>query len=415
MADHRLSGRFSSNVRWTLVGTAANSAGTWLLIVILARSSGAAEVGIYAMALALTAPVFSFAGLQMRTLLASDPAGLYTFSEYLRVTLLATGAGVAGCLILAALVADGGGGWLVVGAVCAMRAADALGEVYFGLWQRGERMQVIGVGRVLQAAASIAFVTAACALGFGASGAAVAGAVGSVILLAYLWRKTAGDRELGVIAAPRASSWPRLGGLALQGLPLGVIVLLGALQANVPRYFVEQRAGQVALGLFAAASQLTASGNVFVGALGAAALPRLAATRATGSAGFYALTRRLCLAGAGLGLAGVALSALLGRQVLELLYRPEFGAAAQVLLVLSVAAGLGFVASFLGYALTASRVIAIQPVLLVATLVVLIALCALLVPRQGEVGAAWALVAGSAVQVVGSWVALRRARPLAEA
>ncbi len=50
----------STNVWWTLLGTAANSAGTWLVIVILARSSGAAAVGTYAMALALTAPVMAF-------------------------------------------------------------------------------------------------------------------------------------------------------------------------------------------------------------------------------------------------------------------------------------------------------------------------------------------------------------------
>lgn len=221
--------------------------------------------------------------------------------------------------------------------------------------------------------------------------------------------KTGGDPELSVVTVSHATSWSRLGQLALMGLPLGVIVLLGALQANVPRYFIELDAGKEALGLFAAASQLTTSGNIFVGALGAAALPRLAASHVSGVAAFLSLTRRLCLAGAGLGVAGVALSALVGRQVLELVYRPEFGQADEVLLVLSVAAGLGFVASFLGYALTASRVIAIQPVLLVATLGVMVALCAVLVPRSGAVGAAWALVWGSAVQVVGSWVALRRA------
>jgi O-antigen/teichoic acid export membrane protein len=410
----RPAGRFSSNVRWTLLGTAANSAGTWLLVVILARWSGPAEVGTYAIALALTAPVMAFAGLQMRTLLASDAKRSYTFGEYMRVSLVATGLGMVACIVLAGLVADGGGGWWVLGAVCAMRAADAIAEVYFGLWQQGERMRVIGVGRVIQAAVSIAFVTVACALGAGSSGAALAGALGSATLLVFMHQRTAGDPELRRVLVPTDASWSRLSRLALLGFPLGIIVLLGALQANVPRYFIEMKAGHVALGLFAAASQLTTSGNIFVGALGAAALPRLASTHATGMADFRSLTRRLCLAGAGLGVAGVALSALVGRQVLTLVYRPEFGEADGVLLVLSVAAGLGFVASFLGYALTASRVIAIQPVILMVTLGVMVAFCAVLVPASGAVGAAWALVWGTAVQVIASWMALRWARPVGD-
>jgi O-antigen/teichoic acid export membrane protein len=407
--------RFSSNVRWTLLGSAAISGANWLLIVVLARSSGPTAVGDYAIALALTAPVMQFAGLQLRTLLASDPTGLYAFREYLRVNLVTTGLGVLACIVFALFLGDGGGGWLVLGAVCAMRAADGVSEIYSGLWQQHERMSVLGIGRVLQAAVSIAFVIVACALGAGSAGAAMAGALGSVTLLAYLHQKTKGDSELSLVAAPGPTSWHRLGRLALQASPLGLILLLGALQANVPRYFIEAHAGKAALGLFAAASQLTTSGNVLVSALGSAALPRLAAYRATRYEAFRSLIRKLCLAGLGLGVAGVAVSALLGRRVLMLVYRPDFGAAEHVLIVLSIAAGLGFVSSFLGYGLTAGRVIAIQPVLLVATLAVMVGFCVVLVPRSGAVGAAWALVWGSAVQAVGSELALRRAHSVAVA
>jgi peptidoglycan biosynthesis protein MviN/MurJ (putative lipid II flippase) len=55
-------------------------------------------------------------------------------------------------------------------------------------------------------------------------------------------------------------------------------------------------------------------------------------------------------------------------------------------------------------------VLAIQPVLLSVTLVVLVVACAVLTPRYGAVGTAWALVAGSAVQAVSAAVALRRSR-----
>ncbi|HET6436844.1 MAG TPA: hypothetical protein VFG59_02195, partial [Anaeromyxobacter sp.] len=146
-------------------------------------------------------------------------------------------------------------------------------------------------------------------------------------------------------------------------------------------------------------------------ALGGAGAPRLAWARNVGDeATFARLTGRLVLAGAGLGVLGVTASALAGRLVLSVVFRPEFGAAAGVLLVLSVAAGLGFVASLLGYALTAARVLVAQAAVLSASLAVTLAGCALLVPRHGAVGAAWVLVLANLVQGAWNGAALRRLR-----
>lgn len=401
----------SRNVPWTLLGSGASAAGSWLVVIVLARAAGAAEVGSYALALALTAPVMAFAGLQLRSLLASDPGGRFAFREYRRLALLTTGAGVLACVLLG-FTAEGTT-WRVLLAVFAMRAADGISEIYWGLWQQRERMSVIGIGRLLQAAVSVGLVSALARRG-GAVAAATGAAAGSLVLLGFLIVRTTADPEMRHALPARGAgsvSWRRLGSLAWQGLPLGVILLLGALQVNVPRYFVQRDTGKAVLGLFAAASQLTTSGQLFVGALGSAALPRLAAWHAAGDPAFHALARRMTLAGVLLGVAGVLAAALVGRPVLEILYGPEFGAGASLLLVLSVAAGLGFVGSFLGYALTAARVIAVQPVLLLAALGVTAAACAVLSPRLGAAGAAWALVAGAAVQTAASEVALRR-RPV---
>ncbi len=400
----------STHVRWTLLGTAANSATAWLVIVILARSSGPAAVGAYALPLALTAPVMAFVALQLRTLVATDTRGEYAFAEYLRLNWATTFVGLAACAGVA-LIAGQGGGWAVLAGVCAMRAADGFGEIYLALWQRHEQMRVIGIGRLVQLFVSLALVGGAALFGGGPTATAAGAALGSAAMVAFLHFETMRAPELRRAAAAAAPwRWDRLGRLALQGLPLGIITLLGTLQSNVPRYFIEHHAGKAALGLFAAASQLTSSGTLFVGAISGAALPRLSRWSTTDSDAFEALTRKLVLIGVALGVLGVATCAVAGRAVLVFLYRPEFAEAEETLLVLSVAAGLGFVASFLGWALTASRVINIQPVLLLVTLAVLVAGCAVLTSRHGAVGASWALVAGYAVQVGMSVIVLRRSR-----
>jgi Na+-driven multidrug efflux pump len=79
-----------------------------------------------------------------------------------------------------------------------------------------------------------------------------------------------------------------------------------------------------------------------------------------------------------------------------------------MLVVLSAAAGMGLVTSFLGYALTSARVITVQPVLLTITLTILVMCCVTVVPRYGGDGAAWALVAASSAHALVSWLALHR-------
>jgi O-antigen/teichoic acid export membrane protein len=402
-----------ANVRWTAVGNAAYGAGQWVQFVILARLGGAAAVGAYAYALALTAPVMMLAYLQLRTLLATDVHGTHPFREYRRLRLATTGAAL---LVVGAMAGWSGASaatWSVLVPVCAMRAADALADLYYAAWQRQERMGVIGGGLVLQALCQAAFMGLAAAAGGGAPAAAAGAALGSAVGLAFVVLRTHRDRELRATlpGGPAATSWRSTGRLAVEAAPLGVIVLLGSLQQNVPRYFLQHAAGDAALGIFAAASQLTAAGTIVVGALGGAAMPRLARLCAAGDApGFRLLARRLVLGAALLGAAGVALSLLVGRQVLVLLFRPEFAAGAGALVVLSLAAGVGFVATLLGYVLTAARVIAVQPVLLAAALGVIVASCQLLVPARGAAGAAWALVAGALVQALASAAALSRFR-----
>lgn len=405
----RIRPRLSTNVRWTLLGTAAHSVSQWLQFAILARAGGPEAVGRYALALALTAPVMSFAALQLRALLASDPAERFVFREYRALASITAAIGLVACGALALVTGAGRGAWSILAAVCVMRVTDSLADVYYGLWQQQERMHMIGLGRVVHAVFSTFLVALGAGVG-GAESAVWGAALGSAVAYAFIHTITVRDTlaRHALLRGPERPSTRRLLELAAEGLPMGVILLLSTLQTTVPRYFVDALLGSGALGLFAAAAQLTAAGNVFVGALGSAALPRLAAHAAGNTKAFRALTRKLLLAGAALGAAGVAASALVGRWVLQLVYGAPFGDGEGLLVVLSVAAASGFVASLLGYALTSARIIVAQPAILIVTLGALTALCAVLVPALGTSGAAWALAVAYVVQGVASRIVLRR-------
>jgi len=95
---------------------------------------------------------------------------------------------------------------------------------------------------------------------------------------------------------------------------------------------------------------------VFVAnALGSAVTPHLGrAHAAEDGARFRRLTLRLVAIGAVLGLAGVAVAAVLGEWALALLCTPEYAAYGGLLTLAMAAAGLRLVASFLQIALIAA-------------------------------------------------------------
>src|SRR5690606_3155190 len=142
----------------------------------------------------------------------------------------------------------------------------------------------------------------------------------------------------------------RLRQLTWLALPLGFVAMLISLNTNIPRYFVERYLGEAQLGIYAAMAYLIVAGNTVVSALGQSVISRLAAYYAEGNRRAYArLLGRLLAIGAGLGLVGVLVALLAGELILNLLYGPEYAAEAGVFVWIMVAAGIGYLGSFLGY------------------------------------------------------------------
>jgi O-antigen/teichoic acid export membrane protein len=201
-----------------------------------------------------------------------------------------------------------------------------------------------------------------------------------------------------------------LTGLAWLGLPLGVVMCLISLNSNVPRYFIESYQGVHELGIFSPLGSFLAAGYLVVSSLGQSAVPRLARHYADADrAAFRALLLKLVAVGAALGVAGLVVAAVGGQLLLTILFRPEYAEHVDVFCWLMAVGGLTYIASFLGYGMTAARYFRAQPVLFVLVCGVTAAGCWVLVPRYGLLGAAWAMLAAAAVQVTGAVLVLSHA------
>jgi O-antigen/teichoic acid export membrane protein len=411
-------GSLRSNFWWMLSGNAVYALCQWGLLAILARLGTPSIVGQYVLAVAVTTPITVFFMLHLRAVQATDTRRDYQFGHYLALRLSAMS--VALVVVIGVCLTSGyrGDTFLVIGAVAVSAVCDSLSDIVYGLLQQRERLDRIGQSMMLRGISSIILLAAVITTTGRVFYGILAVACGRLIVLALfdlrnarqeLARGSAGGGAKTSLPTSIKPRWEarRILGLARVALPLGLVMMLVVLSTNIPRYFVEGYVDQSALGIFGAIGYLSVAGTMAVGALGDSVTPRLARDYACGRRREFGIqVLRLAGLGAGLGVCGVLVAVFAGRPLLGLLYGPAYADRTDVLILTMVAAGIGYVASFSGYAVTAARYFGAQLPLFVAVVLVTAAGCWWLVPIWGLRGAAVALALSSLTQVIGSGLIL---------
>lgn len=401
------------NFSWTFVGNIIYAASQWGILVVLAKLGSPEMVGQFTLGLAVTAPIILFANLQLRQIQTTDVHQKYSFGDYFGLRLICAGLSM---LIIVAISLTAGYRWetsLVILVIGFAKVLESISDVFHGLFQYHERMDRIAVSLMIKGPLSLLMLAICTWLTGNVLGGTIGlAAIWAVVLIFY-------DIPSGM-AILRAHSQtepsarlnhnhlfqPRFDLIALRNLvglslPLGFVMMLISLNVNIPRYFIEHHLGERELGIFSALSYLMVAGNIVVGALGQSATPRLAKYYATGKKqDFQSLLLKLLIIGTVIGGVSVVIAAIVGKEVLTILYRPEYAKQGYLFLLLMVAAGIGYVNSFLGYAMTAAHYFRVQmPLLIVATGISTL-VCFLLIPSQGLVGAAIAAIFSAIVQAI---------------
>ena len=145
------------------------------------------------------------------------------------------------------------------------KAFESLSDILHGVLQRRERMDNIAISLVLKGVLSFVAMAVATYLFMSVFWGVVALAVAWFAVFAFYDCKvttavTVGETDglfVGRIMTLRSES-PRVRELLVKSLPLGVSYLLLILAPHIPRYLLEESAGQSALGIYVALMHLTA-------------------------------------------------------------------------------------------------------------------------------------------------------------
>lgn len=385
------------NFSMTAFGSIAYAACQFGMLSILARFTTPVEVGRYALALAISGPVFVFANLKLRQVLATDAAGEYTFGHYLGQRILTSSTAALGIVTVVIVLGLDGPTLTTVIAVTVFKALESIIDILYGAMQRHEQMQLIARSQVWRGVGGLIVFGAVVVLARRVEVASVGLAIYTLPQIATNVRRV---QRLGLGMRPSFSRGQQ-GRLTWLALPLGVSVSAGAVAVNMPRYFIQTYEGIAALGIFASLAYVLTMSGTIIAALAEAASPRLANLFATGKwQQFKSTLARLVACGLAVGIAGVAAAVFFGAPALRLLFGPEYAARSEVLVVLMVGAGTQYGIVFLGTAVNAIRRFTVEMPISLAALAVVTAVSVVAVPPLGLMGGALAVLAGQLCTVL---------------
>jgi len=390
-----------------LTGNSVYALCQWGVLIAIAKLGTSADVGLYSLALAVTAPIFMLSALQLRSLLATERGDQYVFGDYLALRIVATAVSLLAVAVLLVSGAHDQEARLVIWVVAMVKAVEALGDIFQGYTQARERLDLVGRSLALKGVLAVAGMaiglTARGQLLDGIAGVLLAWTIGLLLFdvrFARLARNrgAAGDSDASGLR-PRWSR-RRLVALGVLGAPLGLASGLTSLSINLPRLVVESKLGLESLGVYSALAYLMVGGQIVGSSVAYALSARLAALFVTDRLAY----RRLLLGGlaacCAVGLVGVAIAVCCGSQVLTMLYTPEYSLHKGAFVAVMVATMLNMLFWPLGIALTIARRTAEQ--MWIRALCVLVAWGTVvwLTPRMGILGAAMALCFAFGAQFV---------------
>lgn len=413
-------GRLSvrANFAWVTASTLLFQVCQWLMLATLARSTGAATVGLFSYVLAVTTPLILLANLNLRAALSTDVGADFAFTDYFTLRLSFLLVSLLGIAVSSVIFCHDWYEVLLFIAVTSVKLFDAISDIIYGLLEKYERMKYVAVSRLSQGVLQLVALYIGCEI------------TGDLLLAIMCWLLVSAATTLcydlrsvvlivrefpeEVVTLSRQRLRSHIFPLFRQALPLAGVAVIGALVANAPIYFLNHWRSPTEVGVYYAQLRLVMVMGLAFTALGQAVAPGLARNFGADSARFWRLLRRILVIAVVNGLLGLFVALSLGGTVLRVLYGPGYDDV-DLLIVLVAGSALNLIAMSFGVAMLAARTYMGQFWSVVIQFGVTVGVSAVLVPGLGTSGAALGFSIGAGVYAaLLAFVLLFRVRRAAE-
>ncbi len=394
------------NFSWILIANLLYAASQWGLLQTIAIWGLPVDIGLFALGLAIAAPIAIFGEKAARILVATDVERTETLANYIGFFLTLSGSMLVVAFLPIAMTRSFESQLIII-LVVLNKILDGTSEVINGYFQQQERMFLVAQSKVCKSILSL--VVMGCVL--------VATRELSLALLATLAVRLAIlfiiDRGNVVflrkqylletaIFWPEFSLAPTLRLLRFSFL-LCVATLLISTSSNVPRYFLVANEGEVALGIFSVLFYLTVPCTTVLGAMIDATRPRFAKLFHMGRLNDLSrLAWKVAGCVGAIGLIAYLAVRFGGGSMLAAIYGDIYAQHADCLLLISVSTLVGGLATVPATILAAIRQFRLVILDCAFTLATSLLSAYLLIPLYGTHGAIYSMTITNAVHGITS-------------
>jgi O-antigen/teichoic acid export membrane protein len=401
---------------FALVGTVVFNLCRFAVVILLAKFADAAVVGAFNGSVAWATPVVAALMLELRAAYVADARGAFTFGTY--ATLRWLGVAAAAVMLTAigawrAAVDPTLAGIAMFAAVALGRLAWGLGELYWGVYQRHERLDLLARAQIVRGLLmalpfAVLLPLAQTLVNRGTwppdAVAGLAAAAAGVYAVGWLAAALAADRPRAIALGPVDAHWDwiSVGRLARRTTPLGLVVLIILSCESLPLLVIDALGpgARAQVGYFGVLATAVLPVQLIVVALGQATAARVARYHRDDAGRLIRLVARLVAIAAGLALATLGVAVVLGPWLLRVVFRPEYAAYARELVIVAAGSGLLLLAIVCGVVLTGVQRFWVQVPLQLAVLATTAVAALALIPADPVSGAAWTYLARSVCQCV---------------
>ena len=377
--------------KWLVGGNFVFAFSQWVILIFFARMTNQENLGQYALALAIVTPIFAVGNLQLRPLYILDVNSeqKYTYTHFYYLRLICSFIALACCLVLGLFFNVS---ILVLLLVGLLKFFESYSDIIYAYYNAHDQTQLISKSLFLKGTLSVLAVAVGLYL-FDFYTALILFLI--VYLVVWLFidnlyiQKTQEIKKMSLDL-----------GIMKSAIPMGISLGIVTLQSNIPRLFLDQYASIEAVGIFTVLSYFIIVGSIFINSICQYLSPRLTHAWNHNRAYFKKLLSMALLVAGGLGLIAIFLSYFMGEFVLNLVYGAEYVAYTDAFVLTMVAGFILYLATVLGYTLTAIGFIKQQVYLFSIVLIFSVLVSYLCIPEYGIVGGIYTLMVSYLVQCI---------------
>lgn len=238
------------NMIFNATGTLIYSVCQWLMSVIIVRLSGYADAGVLAVAASVTASPAIVGLFNIRSFQVSDLEGQFSDYVYIRSRMVTN---LTSFLVCAVMVFTGGYDFekvVVIFVYMAYKLIEGYADVYYGIEQKWNRMDYIGISMSVRGVGGILlFVLAFCMTGSLCISVGVMAVFSLTVIVLFdkriVWKRGTVEKKAYFSDVKR---------LLMTCFPLAIVAFLNNLSINLPKIFLERYHGAEIMGYYGSVS-----------------------------------------------------------------------------------------------------------------------------------------------------------------